>query len=116
TPIISFFTTPTALAAAVFAPLGLDEPFLAMMGFSLDLVIRIAHWSADAMPPLDLPRLSGMAVGLSATAIGLFCVTRGPTRLLALAPLIAAALVWISSPVTLAYVVVDGSVFTKTEE
>lgn len=116
TPIISFWTTPAALAAAFFAPVGLDGPFLALMGMSLDLVIRIGHWSATAMPPVDLPRLDGAAMALSALAIGLFCVARGPSRLVSLVPAVVASILWAQSPVTTGYVSADGSVFLKAEE
>jgi competence protein ComEC len=115
TPIISFWTTPAALAAAVAAPFGLDGIFLSLMGHSLALVTDIAHLSADLSPPIDLPRLSAAGLGLAAAAIGVFCVMRGAGRLAALAPGLAAALLWSDAPRTLGYVATDGSVFLKAE-
>lgn len=115
TPIISFWTTPAALAAAVATPFGLDEFFLWLMGHSLALVTDIAHISAEASPPVDLPRLSAAGLGFAAAAIGIFCVLRGAGRFVALAPGIAAAILWTSGPRTVGYVSTDGSVFLKAQ-
>jgi competence protein ComEC len=74
TPVITFLTTPAAAAAALFAPIGLSEPFLWLMGLSRDVVLLIAHYSADYSPDVDLSRLGAAGMGLAALAIAMFCV------------------------------------------
>lgn len=116
TPIISFWTTPAAAAAALAAPFGLEEPFFALMGKSLETVIAIAHWSADLSPDVDLPRLSAAGMVLAASAIATFCIFRGRGRLVAVLPAAIAAALWLTGPRTVGYVASDGSVFLKAEE
>lgn len=113
TPVISFWTTPAAAAAALAAPLGLDHFFFAMMGKSLEVVTWIAQASADLSPDFDLQRLSALGMGLSALAIALFCVFRGRGRLVAAIPAAAMMWVWLSAPQTVGYVAADSSVFLK---
>ncbi len=74
TPVITLLTTPAAAAAALFAPIGLSEPFLWLMGLSRDVVLLIAHYSADYSPDVDLSRLGAAGMGLAALAIAMFCV------------------------------------------
>lgn len=113
TPIITLWTTPAAAMAAIAAPLGLAEPFLWLMGQSLDLVLAIAEWSVAFSPEIDLPRLDALGVALAGAAIGLTCVLYRRGRLFAVLPAAAAVAVWLSAPQAVGYVADDGSVFLK---
>lgn len=113
TPIITLWTTPAAALAALAAPLGLDEPFLWLMGQSLDLVLAIAHWSVWLSPEIDLPRLGAFGMALAAAAIALFCILYRRGRVLAVIPAAASVWVWLSAPQAIGYVADDGSVFLK---
>lgn len=116
TPVITLLTTPAACAAALAAPLGLSEPFLWLMGLSLDLVIAIAHYSVAFSPDIDLPRMGATAVALAASAIALFCVLNRRGRIFAAIPLVAAIAVWLTAPQAIGYIADDGSVFLKREK
>ncbi len=116
TPVITLLTTPAAAAAALFAPVGLSAPFLWLMGLSLDVVLVIAHFSADHSPDVDLPRLGAAGMGLAAVAIALFCVLDRRGRIFALIPASVAVAVWLSAPQAVGYVSDDGSVFLKRSD
>ncbi|HEX5006555.1 MAG TPA: ComEC/Rec2 family competence protein, partial [Hyphomonadaceae bacterium] len=116
TPIITLWTTPAAAAAAVAAPFGLDEPFLALMGMSLDWVLVIARWSVEMSPDIDLPRMGSAGLTLSAVGIAVFCLASRRGRGLAVAPILAAVAFWFAGPQPVGYVADDGSVFVKAEQ
>ena len=116
TPIITLWTTPAAAAAAIAAPFGLDEPFLALMGTSLDWVLVIARWSVETSPEIDLPRMGSGGLALSALGIAVFCLAGRRGRTFALAPLAAAVTFWFAGPQPIGYVADDGSVFLKAEQ
>ncbi len=116
TPVITLWTTPVAALAAIAAPLGLAEPFLWLMGQSLDLVLTIAEVSVALSPEVDLPRLDTLGVALAAIAIGLMCVLYGRGRIFALVPAMSAVAVWLTAPQAVGYVADDGSVFLKRAE
>ena len=113
TPVITLLTTPAACAAALFAPIGLSEPFLWLMGLSLDVVLVIAHYSADYSPDVHLPRLGGEGMALAALAIALFCVLARRGRIFSVIPAAIAVAVWLSAPQPVGYIADDGSVFLK---
>lgn len=113
TPVITLWTTPAAALAAIAAPVGLADPFLWLMGKSLELVIWIAHVSVQLSPDIDLPRLDGAGMALAATAIALFCVLYRRGRVFALIPATAAIAVWLTAPQATGYIADDGSVFLK---
>lgn len=62
-PIVSLLVMPAGLVAMLLMPFGLDEWFLRIMGFGLDLVIRVAKevasWSGESatgiLPPFVFP-------------------------------------------------------------
>jgi len=113
TPVITLWTTPAAALAATAAPLGLDEPFLWLMGQSLDLVLAIAHYSVLLSPDVDLPRLGGLGMPLAAAAIALFCILYRRGRVLAAVPAAVAIWAWLAAPQAIGYVADDGSVFLR---
>jgi competence protein ComEC len=113
TPVITLWTTPAAALAAIAALVGLDEPFLWLMGKSLDVVLFIAHYSVEVSPEVDLPRLGALGMSLAAVAIALFCVFKGRGRAFAIIPATAAIAVWLTAPQATGYVADDGSVFLQ---
>jgi competence protein ComEC len=115
-PVITFWTTPSAIAAAVATPLGLQQPFLWLTGRSLDVVGWIAHETAARSPDPTVPALDPVALAASVLAIGLFCVLRGWLRLVALIPAAVALGAWLMEPLPAGYISTDGSVFLRTDE
>ena len=115
TPVISLWTTPAAAVAALAALAGLDEPFLWLMGKSLEVVLYIAHVAAETSPDIDVPRLDGTGMALAGTAIALFCVLARRGRWFAAIPATAAVTVWLTTPQAVGYVADDGSVFLQQE-
>lgn len=116
TPVITLWTTPAAAAAAIAALFGLEEPFLALMGKSVEVVLAIARWSVDASPDFDLPRMSASALAWSATAIAMFCLASRRGRVLVLIPFVTAMALWLTAPQAVGYVAADGSVFLKARK
>ena len=74
TPVITLWTTRAPALADVAAPLGVDEPFLWLMGKSLEVVLFIVRYSVEISPEFDLPCLGCLGMALVAVAIALFCV------------------------------------------
>lgn len=116
TPVITLWTTPAAALAALAAPFGLDEPFLWLMGKSMEVVLVIARYSVELSPEFDLPRLGATGMAFAAAAIALFCVFSRRGRIFAIPPAIAAVAFWIAAPQAVGYVADDGSVFLQQEK
>ena len=116
TPVITLWTTPAAAMAAVAAPFGFDEPFLWLMGKSLEVVLFIARYSVEISPEFDLPRLGGAGMAFAAAAIALFCVFTRRGRAFASIPAIAAVAIWLTAPQAVGYVSDDGSVFLQDRD
>ncbi len=116
TPIITLWTTPAAAMAAAAAPFGLEEPFLWLLGKSLEVVLIIARYSVEASPEVDLPRLSATGMAFSATAIAMFCLLTRQRRIFAAIPGAVAIAAWFTGPQAVGYVSNDGSVFLKAEQ
>ncbi|HVY88285.1 MAG TPA: ComEC/Rec2 family competence protein [Hyphomonadaceae bacterium] len=116
TPVITLWTTPAAAAAALAAPLGQEGPFLWLLGKSIEVVLAIAHYSADMSPPVDLPRLGEAGLALAAAAIALGCVLTRRGRAFAAIPAAAALVIWITGPDPVGYVADDGTVFLKARQ
>ena len=115
TPVISLWTTPAAAIAALASVVGLGEPFLWLMGQSLEVVLYIAHVSAETSPDIDVPRLDGTGMALAGAAIALFCVLARRGKWFAAIPAAAAVTVWLTTPQAIGYVADDGSVFLQQD-
>ncbi|HOY78986.1 MAG TPA: ComEC/Rec2 family competence protein [Hyphomonadaceae bacterium] len=116
TPVITLWTTPAAMLAALAAPFGVDEPFLWLMGKSMEVVLIIARYSVEMSPELDLPRLGGTGMAMAAVAISLFCVFSRRGRIFALPPAIAAIALWVTAPQAVGYIADDGTVFLQRDK
>ena len=104
-PISSFLMMPALALGVLLSPIGLEGPPLAVAGFGIDLMLRIAHTVAAA-PYAQLIVASGPAWTLPTAFLGILwlCLWRGPLRWLglplalavSLAPKPAAPDVWIN--------------------
>ena len=116
TPVITLWTTPAAALAALAAPFGFDEPFLWLMGKSMEVVLAIARYAVEISPELDLPRLGATGTAFAATAIAIFCVFSRRGRIFAVPPAAAAIWFWMAAPQAVGYVADDGSVFLQQDK
>ncbi|MCM2502871.1 ComEC/Rec2 family competence protein [Aureimonas altamirensis] len=83
-PLFSFWVMPAALAAALAMPLGLDAPFLHLMGWGLSAVFAVTRYLAQSFPDqggMALPTSSLIALSL---ALFLACFLASALRWLAL--------------------------------
>ncbi|MEL6365498.1 MAG: ComEC/Rec2 family competence protein, partial [Pseudomonadota bacterium] len=88
-PIVGLVTAPSAVAAAVAAPFGLSEPFLALCGKSLDAVLWVAHSVAET--PGSVAHLATPPSWALLAVIGgglWFCLQTAPWRVAGLAPIL----------------------------
>ncbi len=80
-PISTLLMMPGLALGAMLTPFGLEKPPLAVAGFAIDLMNRIAHAVANA-PYAQLVVASGPAWTLPAAFLGLLwlCIWKGPLR------------------------------------
>lgn len=119
-PIITFVSAPLAGVALATAPLGLDGPFLRLFGWSLEQVLKIAHWVSN-QPGSDLmirdPMPAGVLLVLSMGLIAV-CLVKGVRyRLLAgVGTVFAASVVWLSVPALVLHWSASGEVLLRDAE
>lgn len=108
-PISSFLMMPALAVGAVLAPLGLGGPPLAVAGFAIGLMNKVAA-TAAAMPGAQLVVASAPAWALPAAFLGLLwlCLWRGPLRWLGL-PLALAVTLAPRPPAPDAWISADGA-------
>ncbi|TWF49835.1 ComEC/Rec2 family competence protein [Neorhizobium alkalisoli] len=90
-PLISFVVMPAALVGMLLMPFGLDWPFLAAMGWGLDLVITIAKHVASWGGDVAIGRQHAWFLALASAGFVLLTLLRTRLRLVGL-PLLALAL------------------------
>ena len=93
-PISSFLLMPGLALGAALTPLGLGGPPLAVAGFAIELMNRVAHAAASA-PHAQMVVASGPAWCLPTAFLGLLwlCLWKGPLR-------------WVGAPFALAVLIV----------
>ena len=108
-PISSFLMMPALAVGAVLAPLGLGGAPLAVAGFAIGLMNKVAA-AAAAMPGAQLVVASAPAWALPAAFLGLLwlCLWRGPLRWLSL-PLALAVTLAPRPPTPDAWISADGA-------
>lgn len=117
-PVVTFLPAPAAARAFLLSPFGMSDTGLRLFGYSLELVLAIAHYfarfshetgySVHSMPPLALVLSSvGIAAAISTTGIARLLTGGGF--------IIAALLVWNASPRFLAHWSPSGKVFYAVE-
>ncbi len=69
-PLTAFWIMPFAAVSLILMPFGLEGPFLQVMGWGCDLLLKVAHWVADwpgaiaVLPSMPAIALTIVAVGL----------------------------------------------------
>ncbi|MEM8920456.1 MAG: ComEC/Rec2 family competence protein, partial [Pseudomonadota bacterium] len=114
-PIVSLWTAPSAAMAAIAAPLGVSEPFFALMAVSLDWVLEVARFASELEPPITPPVMPGASVVLFGVGIALACATRGFLRAISLVAFLAASWIWGAALQPLAHVSESGTVYVRTD-
>ncbi len=89
-PIIGIAVMPSAVAALITMPIGLDFVPLTVMGWGLTLMLLVAQWSASISPPDAVGIVPAPTVALATLALAIACFTTTRWRLLAM-PLVLAA-------------------------
>lgn len=94
-PAMGLVIAPSAVAAGLLAPVGLEEPALRAMGLGIGWVLRVAH-AVAALPGAAQPvPATGPEVPGLITFGGLWlCIWRGSWRMLGLGPILLALVLW----------------------
>lgn len=92
-PVVSFIVMPAGLAGAALMPFGWDAAAWRVMGWGLDVMVRISDVVAN-LPGADrgLPAMPMASLVLFSLALVVLCLAR--TRLVLLAPACAVAGIW----------------------
>lgn len=118
-PIVTFVSAPAAAIAMLGAPFGQSDLGLRLFGFSLELVLAIAHWTANlsgnrVVPPVSMPVTS---LVLFAIALAAAMAMTGVARILGTAALLVPALlVWQAEPRLLLHWSQSGDVLFAGED
>ncbi len=83
-PVIAFVVMPAAVLSLLLMPLGLDAPFLHLMGYGIDAMLGVARFVADLSPPDRTGLVSGGAILLLTLALCLFAALQTALRWVAL--------------------------------
>lgn len=97
-PVMGILVVPMAVVSALLMPFGLDWIALTVMALGLDWILGVAHTVAG-WEGATRPVVAPMPWVLPLLAIGglILCLWRGRGRLAGLAPMAAAALLWVQS-------------------
>lgn len=108
-PVQEFIVAPSAVFAALMAPMGWDGPFWAVARWGLALVMDIGAWVAG------LPGAGGQVIWTGALAPALLCAAvlwlclwRSRLRFLAALPALAGVLLWWSGPQPVGWIASGG--------
>ena len=115
-PVVSFASAPLAVLALFLTPIGLGEEGLRAFGYSLELVLKIAHFFADGATSSGpaLKAMPGASLILISLAILFAAIGRGWGRVLpALVSGLPAIIFWYASPSLLVHWSSSGEVFVK---
>ena len=77
-PIVSVLSAPAATAALVLAPVGLDHWALRLFGWSLELILAIAHYFSRILPDeqMSLSQMPSLSAAIFSLGIVVFCLVR----------------------------------------
>jgi competence protein ComEC len=99
-PLTTFVTMPLIALALLGDTVGAGAPVWWLVGKSLDLLLAIAHWTADQPGAVRLmPQMSGLAFALFVAGGLWLALWRGWARLLGLAPAAVATALLLTTPV-----------------
>jgi competence protein ComEC len=97
-PVSSFVMMPFLFVGTVLTPFGLGGPFLAVAGWSIQVMAAVAHaFSVAPGAVIVLPSAPDFTLPVSMVGILMICLWRGPMRLLGL-PLALAVNLWPRPP------------------
>lgn len=117
-PIVTFLSAPSAALALILAPFGQAEFGLRLFGYSLELLLEVAHFFAqfsDEPGTSDRPMPLGSML-LATFAIMGFMATSGPMRIISCAVLtVASLMLWSVAPRFVAHWSVSGDLFIARE-
>ncbi|MEO0542542.1 MAG: ComEC/Rec2 family competence protein [Pseudomonadota bacterium] len=113
-PIVTFVTMPTALLAMVAMPFGMDGWLFPLMFGSIDLVIAIATYFAEASASGLVGAMTNNRMLLLTAALLLTCIPRTAIRLFAVVPLALAILPVFAQPTPILYVSSDAKQIALT--
>jgi competence protein ComEC len=98
-PVMGFVTMPSAVAAALLTPLGLQQPALWVMGESIGFILAVARWAADLPGAVRTVVQPSGAVAPLIVLGGLWlCLGVGRARGLGAAPLALGLALWWGAP------------------
>lgn len=97
-PIISVLVMPFATLGLLAMPFGLERPFLLVMGWGLESVIRIAHAIAGRGADFATGQMPLSVTALLTTALAIAVLMRSRLRWAALLPGLAALAIMIADP------------------
>jgi competence protein ComEC len=118
-PVVTFLSAPSAALAFLLAPFGLADFGLRLFGYSLELVLAIAHYFAGYSGEIgSTARAMPVATLLWATlALGAFISLKGRARVIAAAIMAAAALrSWLLAPQFVAHWSASGELFVSARD
>jgi competence protein ComEC len=115
-PVFSLVVMPAGAVALALEPIGLDGPALAIMGWGLVWVVRVAEfvssWPGALAPVTAAP---GAAVSLYALGFVLLVAASGLARQLGVALIAMAYVAWWNSPPADLFVSEDGVLLARTD-
>jgi competence protein ComEC len=99
-PLVTFIAMPAIALGLLFDLVGLGAPFWWVVQHALDLMLAIAHFTADQPGAVKLmPQISGLALGLFVSGGLWLGLWTGPARLAGLAPVAAASAIMAATPI-----------------
>jgi competence protein ComEC len=118
-PVISLASAPLAAAALIAAPFGLEGPVLRAFGFSLEIVLAIAHALDEDVKVTGgaLPSLSGLALAAFTAALAAMVVLRGAARAFAMGLFtVLGGFAWMAGAEPDVHWAPSGDVFVRTDD
>lgn len=108
-PLTTFISMPLIALALLLDLVGLGSPAWWLAGQSLELLLAIAHWTADRPGAVTrMPSMPGAALALCVAGGLWLALWRGRVRLLGLGPAMAGAMLTILSPAPDLLISADG--------
>lgn len=118
-PVISLASAPLAAAALLAAPFGLEGPVLRAFGYSLELVLAIAHALDEDVKVTGgaLPSLSGLALAAFTAALAAMVALRGAARPFAMGLFtVLGGFAWMTGAEPDVHWAPSGDVYIRTDE
>ncbi|MGJ8528260.1 ComEC/Rec2 family competence protein [Maritalea sp.] len=107
-PIVGFFVLPCGLISVLLMPLGLEEPFLLLMGAGIDLIVQIAkHISAISADFTQTPMLANWVLPACLVMLGWLSFFHGKIKFAA--PIVFSICLFAFGPARLPFAVISDS-------